>query len=154
MEFFSNEPTEKWTCKEVCDYYINKNKDKSLSTILSKIKTYLVHFNKTTINSHLREKATNILNDWNVSIRGCESRKYCTGTNREREVHFTFKLFVIFLFKIWFWRKNRLSTFLKHQTTCLLEVNPFIAESTRCKLFFGHISRTANSRLFLIPLFF
>ncbi len=69
MEFFSKEPTEKWICGEVCNYYRSKNKDnKTLREILIKIKEDLGHFNKKELKPHLREKATSILDNWNVSI--------------------------------------------------------------------------------------
>ncbi|RIA84193.1 hypothetical protein C1645_832639 [Glomus cerebriforme] len=55
MEFFSDEPTEKWTCSEVYNYYRNKNKDnKTLSEVLIKIREDLRYFSKKELKPVLR----------------------------------------------------------------------------------------------------
>ena len=65
MDFFKQ--TEKWTCKEVCDYYWSKssNKEKSLGEILCEIRKDLV---ANLSDPNLYEQTSEILNKWNVSI--------------------------------------------------------------------------------------
>ena len=92
MEFFSDEPTEKWTCSEVYNYYRNKNKDnKTLSEVLIKIREDLRHFSKKELKPPLREKAKSILDNWEVSIE-LVNQKVLSITIRKRVVLLYFQV--------------------------------------------------------------
>jgi hypothetical protein len=92
MEFFSDNPTDKWTCNEVCDYYRSKNKDKdqSLGEILCEIKKDL----KTNLSDpNLNGQIANILNNWNVSIKVVSQESIVQLQTVKGRCFFTFKLF-------------------------------------------------------------
>ncbi|POG80236.1 hypothetical protein GLOIN_2v1519690 [Rhizophagus irregularis DAOM 181602=DAOM 197198] len=134
--FLSDELTEKWMYSEVYNYYKNKD-NKTLSEVLIKIRKDLKHFSKKELKPHLREKAKNILDNWDVSIE-LVNQKVLSITIRKRVVLLYFQVPGLRSAGS-VRRRNLLRTFLKHQTTCLLKVNSSIVESTECKLVWSYL---------------
>ncbi|CAG8542384.1 15612_t:CDS:2 [Rhizophagus irregularis] len=88
--FLSDELTEKWMYSEVYNYYKNKD-NKTLSEVLIKIRKDLKHFSKKELKPHLREKAKNILDNWDVSIE-LVNQKVLSITIRKRVVLLYFQV--------------------------------------------------------------
>ncbi|CAB4484998.1 unnamed protein product [Rhizophagus irregularis] len=99
MDFFLVTLTKNWSCNEACKFYRSKYDFKNLGDVLYKIKEDLIKVNKAkSYHPNLHSKAAIILEDWNVSIKVIESKKYCT-VQSTKGCFFTFKLFEIFCLK-------------------------------------------------------